>query len=59
MKPYRSFPQSNKANIHYVLTDIDDTLTLNGRLPARAFTAMEKLQQQGIQVLPITGRPAG
>jgi HAD superfamily hydrolase (TIGR01484 family) len=59
MKPFRSFPQSIKTNIHFVLTDIDDTLTLNGKLPARAFAAMEKLQQKGIQVLPITGRPAG
>ena len=59
MKPFRSFPQPAKNVIRYVLTDIDDTLTLNGRLPAGALAAMEKLQQNGIHVLPITGRPAG
>ena len=59
MKPFRSFPQPIKKNIHYILTDIDDTLTLSGKLTATAFTAMEKLQQTGIHVVPITGRPAG
>ena len=59
MKPFRSFPQPIKKNIRYVLTDIDDTLTLNGKLPARAFAAMEKLQARDIIILPITGRPAG
>ena len=59
MKPFHSFPQPTKSNIHYVLTDIDDTLTLSGRLPAVAYTAMERLQESGVQVIPITGRPAG
>ncbi len=42
-----------------MLTDIDDTLTLDGKLPAVAYNAMERLQQAGIKVIPITGRPAG
>ncbi len=45
--------------IRYLLTDIDDTITNNGRIPACAFTAMERLQQSGIRVVPITGRPGG
>ena len=48
-----------KHHIRYVLTDIDDTLTIKGRLPAVVFAAMEDLQQAGIRVIPITGRPAG
>ena len=59
MKPFESFPQQAKSKIKFVLTDIDDTLTLNGRLPARAFAAIETLQLAGIHVIPITGRPAG
>jgi len=59
MKPFRSFSQPIKKNIHYVLTDIDDTLTLSGKLTAAAFTAMEQLAENNIQVVPITGRPAG
>jgi HAD superfamily hydrolase (TIGR01484 family) len=42
-----------------VLTDIDDTLTTHGRLPAVAYDALERLQQAGLKVIPITGRPAG
>ena len=59
MKPFHSFPQQTRSHIHYVLTDIDGTLTLSGRLPAAAYTAMELLRDSGIHVIPITGRPAG
>jgi HAD superfamily hydrolase (TIGR01484 family) len=48
-----------KRHIRYVLTDIDDTLTIHGRLPAVVFAAMEDLRRAGVRVIPITGRPAG
>jgi len=59
MKPFRHFPPHHKGDIRYVLTDIDDTLTIAGRLPAVVFQAMERLQQRGIGIVPVTGRPAG
>ncbi len=59
MKPFHTFKTVNKKQIQFVLTDIDDTLTINGKLPAIAYTAMERLQQANIKVIPITGRPAG
>ena len=59
MKPFEQFPAAAKKSIGYVLTDIDDTLTNNGRLPAVVFTAMEHLRSAGILTIPITGRPAG
>jgi len=59
MKPIKEFPSRSKSQVQYVLTDIDDTLTINGRLPSIVFSAMEKLQQNKIAVIPITGRPAG
>ena len=59
MKPFDQFPEDLKKRIRYVLTDIDDTLTNNGRLPAVAFKAMERLKDAGIKTIPITGRPAG
>jgi len=59
MKLIKEFPSQSKSQIRYVLTDIDDTLTVQGRLPSAAFSAMEKLQQSGIHVIPVTGRPAG
>lgn len=59
MQSIHDFPPSYKQQIRYVLTDIDDTLTNDGNLPAMAYNAMEILQQSGIKVIPITGRPAG
>jgi HAD superfamily hydrolase (TIGR01484 family) len=45
--------------IRGVLVDIDDTLTTAGRLTAAAYTALERLHDAGLVVVPITGRPAG
>ena len=59
MQPLSAFPADIARNITCVFTDIDDTLTHEGRLPANAYTALEALQSAGIQVAPITGRPAG
>ena len=59
MQPIQDFPLSKRSAIEYVLCDIDDTLTINGRLPAAAYAAMECLERAGIRVIPITGRPAG
>ena len=59
MKPIEKMPKAVKKNIRYVLADIDDTLTLDGRLPAVVFAAMERLQKASICMVPITGRPAG
>lgn len=59
MRPMEAFPLSLRPRIRYLLTDIDDTLTVAGRLPAVVFSAMERLQTAGIRVIPITGRPAG
>jgi hypothetical protein len=59
MKPFEQFPPELRKQIRYILTDIDDTLTVNGRLPAAVFVAMERLQEANIRSIPITGRPAG
>jgi HAD superfamily hydrolase (TIGR01484 family) len=47
------------SSIDFVLTDIDDTLTTEGQLPAEAYNSLWKLKKAGIKVIPITGRPAG
>jgi hypothetical protein len=59
LKPVQQFPADMKKLVRFVLTDIDDTLTLDGRLPAAALAAMERLETAGKRVIPITGRPAG
>ena len=59
MQPIHNFPPALRSAIRYVLCDIDDTLTAEGRLPAAAYAALERLDAAGIPVIPITGRPAG
>ena len=59
MKPLELFSKKSLQNIRGVFTDIDDTLTDDGRLTANAYLAIETLDQAGIKVVPITGRPAG
>ncbi len=59
MKPIKDFPQEKSSAINYLLTDIDDTITHEGRIPACAFHALENLSKAGIKIIPITGRPAG
>jgi len=59
MQPLTEYSQNALQKIRFVLTDIDDTLTENGKLPAASYQALERLQQVGLKVIPITGRPAG
>jgi len=59
MLPIHEFPALLRKRIRFVLTDIDDTLTCDGLLPAASFAAMERLRDAGVTVIPITGRPAG
>lgn len=59
MEPLDRFPLAERRAIRGVLTDIDDTLTSDGRLTALAYTALERLRAAGLLVIPITGRPAG
>lgn len=59
MKPLEQIKPEDRALITTVLCDIDDTITTEGRLTARAYQALERLQQGGFKVIPITGRPAG
>ena len=57
--PFAAFPAAARAGIRFVLTDIDDTLTTDGRLTAAAYGALERFAARGYRVIPVTGRPAG
>ncbi|HSW82007.1 MAG TPA: hypothetical protein VLH12_00930, partial [Usitatibacter sp.] len=59
MKPLAEFPIEERGRIRGVFADIDDTLTSHGRLFAAAYGALERLQNAGLLVIPVTGRPAG
>ncbi len=58
MKPFplpRVFPGQPKV----VFTDVDETLTWQGRLPEETFSALAQLKRAGIRVVPVTGASAG
>ncbi|MFN0192227.1 MAG: HAD-IIB family hydrolase [Aestuariivirga sp.] len=59
MTPLKDVPASMLAGLKAILTDIDDTLTTNGRLPPESYRALYDLRAAGLIVVPITGRPAG
>jgi HAD superfamily hydrolase (TIGR01484 family) len=47
------------AGIRYILMDIDDTITREGKLLSASYNALWKLHDAGLKVIPVTGRPAG
>ena len=51
------WPAAAQRAIRFLLLDIDDTLTTDGRLTAAAYAALERLSQRGLRVIPVTGRP--
>jgi HAD superfamily hydrolase (TIGR01484 family) len=57
--PLSEAPAARLAGLGWVLADIDDTLTTDGRLSAAAYAALERLAAAGLRVVPVTGRPAG
>ena len=59
MRPLAECPREVLRGVRAVLTDIDDTLTTDGRLEAVGYAALERLRGAGLLVIPVTGRPAG
>ena len=58
MKNLSTMSSTQLDNIKFILTDIDDTLTTEGRLKSDAYEAMERLSNKGYKVIPVTGRCA-
>src|SRR5437763_207279 len=59
MRPLEEFPLAGRSRSSAVLTNIDDTITTHGKLPAASYAALERLRANGLLVIPVTGRPAG
>ena len=59
IQPIENLTAEQARGIRYILTDIDDTLTREGRLLREAFSALWDLKEAGLRVVPVTGRPAG
>lgn len=52
-------PSTLPDDIQVLFTDVDDTLTWQGKLPVETFIALDKLRRKGITVVPVTGASAG
>ena len=59
MRSFQEITAGEAKRIKYVLCDIDDTITKNGKMTERSYSALWKLHRSGISVIPVTGRPAG
>jgi HAD superfamily hydrolase (TIGR01484 family) len=59
MEPLEKMDDETCHGVRAVFSDLDDTLTLDGRLPARAYGALWRLHEAGIAVVIVTGRPVG
>jgi len=59
MEPIENLSGHVRAGIRGVFCDIDDTLTLDGKLGAEAYSSLWRLKAAGLHVVPVTGRPAG
>jgi HAD superfamily hydrolase (TIGR01484 family) len=59
MTPLAQCPRETLAAVRGVLTDIDETVSTEGRLTSDAYAALEALKKAGLLVVPVTGRPAG
>lgn len=57
--PWDEAPADTLSQVVGVMTDIDDTLTADGRIESEALQALERLAQAGLPVVAITGRPQG
>jgi hypothetical protein len=57
--PVRDLPAALCRALSHFFTDIDDTLTSDGMIPAASYQALWDLDSAGIRVVAVTGRPAG
>lgn len=57
--PLATMSDPVRRGVRFVFTDIDDTLSTDGRITALAYAALERLRGAGKVVVPVTGRPAG
>lgn len=59
MQPLARLPAARLRGVRGILSDIDDTLTRDGAIEPAALDALHSLRVHGVDVLAITGRPAG
>lgn len=59
LRPLSELSPADVAPLVGILFDIDDTVTLHGRIVPAAFAAMASAKAAGLVMIPVTGRPGG
>jgi hypothetical protein len=59
MKPIALMDADTARSLRWVLTDIDDTMTMHGKLVPEAYATLCALKNAGLRVIAVTGRSAG
>lgn len=59
LRPLAEWPRELARGLVCVFSDIDDTISSEGRIEAAAYAALWKAREAGLKVVPVTGRPAG
>ena len=58
-KPLSTLSFNQAKQIKWLLTDVDDTLTWEGKLPPETLLALTKLTAAGVNIIAVTGACAG
>lgn len=59
MQSIHLMPLETARSIRWILTDIDDTMTMHGKLVSEAYATLCALKASGLRVIAVTGRSAG
>ncbi len=59
MKKLSALSSGRLSGVDFILTDIDDTMTREGKLLPEAYDSLWRLKDAGFRIIPVTGRPAG
>ena len=57
--PLLALDKSTCQRLRIIFTDIDDTVSLEGKIPWEAYRALWEAKEVGMRVIPVTGRSAG
>ncbi len=57
--PFPGFTEEEKGNIEYVISDVDDTITKDGKLYPTVLDAMYRLKMSGRTIILVTGGSTG
>ena len=59
LSPISEMPRDSARRVNTIFSDIDDTISTGGRIPAAAYSAIWRAHDAGLDVVLVTGRPGG